>query len=207
MEHVTFSGDVAQELSKSVLYISERCVFRLSKDGLDLEQKRKSAVKSSFMALSAVLIGLHMSEAIAGPLPDPYRTPGWTNPNVTPDNIKRTICRSGWTKTIRPPVRYTNQLKRQQIIEYGFKDKKLAHYEEDHLISLQLGGHPTDPRNLWPEAYAGKCGARVKDVLETRLKRLVCAGELSLLDAQRLIAHNWVDAYRNYVKPLACPGS
>jgi hypothetical protein len=164
-------------------------------------------MKYRLLTLSALLIGLGIGAALAGNLPDPNRTPGWTNPNVTPGNIKQTICKSGWTKTIRPPVSYTNQLKRQQIVEYGFKDKKLAHYEEDHLISLQLGGHPTDPRNLWPEAYAGSCGARVKDVIETKLKRLVCAHELSLWDAQQLIAHNWIEAYRNYVNPNACPGS
>ena len=156
-----------------------------------------------------VLITLHVFLGVdatrAGSLPDFFRTPGWTNPDVTPDNIKQTICKSGWTKTIRPKVNYTNQLKRQQIVEYGLKDKNLKHYEEDHLISLQLGGHPTDPRNLWPEAYAGKCGARVKDVIETKLKRLVCAGELSLWDAQYLIKSNWIEAYQQYVKPLTCP--
>jgi hypothetical protein len=26
-------------------------------------------------------------------------------------------------------------------------------YEEDHLISLEDGGDPTDPRNLFPEPY------------------------------------------------------
>src|SRR3954447_16464956 len=26
-------------------------------------------------------------------------------------------------------------------------------YQEDHLISLEIGGDPTDPRNLWPEPY------------------------------------------------------
>jgi hypothetical protein len=168
---------------------------------------RGDAMKIRLLALSGFLNGLQMGAALAGNLPDPYRTPGWANPNVTPDNIKQSICKSGWTKTIRPPVSYTNQLKRQQIIEYGFNDKRLARYEEDHLISLQLSGHPTDPRNLWPEAYAGECGARVKDVIETKLKRLVCAGELPLWDAQRLIANNWIEAYRNYVKPIACPGS
>ena len=29
----------------------------------------------------------------------------------------------------------------------------ISDYQEDHLISLELGGHPTDPRNLWPEPY------------------------------------------------------
>ncbi len=137
--------------------------------------------------------------------PNWFQTPGATNPDVNQSNIKQTICKPRWTKTIRPPVSYTNNLKRQQIAQYGYADKKLAHYEEDHLISLQLGGHPTDPRNLWPEAYAGKCGARVKDVIETKLKRLVCSGKIMLQEAQSAIASNWVAAYNQFVKPLNCP--
>jgi hypothetical protein len=137
--------------------------------------------------------------------PNWFWTPGATNPGVNQSNIKKTICKSGWTKTIRPAVKYTNNLKRQQIVEYGYVDKKLAHYEEDHLISLQLGGHPTDLRNLWPESYAGKCGARVKDVIETKLKRLVCSGSITLGEAQFAISSNWVTAYNQYVKPLNCP--
>ncbi len=138
-------------------------------------------------------------------LPDPFRNPGLTNPDVTQANIKRTICKSGWTKTIRPPTSYTNNLKRQQIAEYRYRDKKLASYEEDHIISLQLGGHPRDPRNLWPQPYNVTCGARVKDVIETKLKRMICAGDITLIQAQQMIAVNWVAAYSQYVRPLSCP--
>jgi hypothetical protein len=77
--------------------------------------------------------------------PDPTLTPGAINSGVTQANIKSTICVRGYTKTIRPPARYTTALKRQQIKQYGFSDKKLSDYEEDHLVSLELGGHPTDP--------------------------------------------------------------
>jgi hypothetical protein len=27
-------------------------------------------------------------------------------------------------------------------------------FELDHLVPLELGGAPSDPRNLWPEAHA-----------------------------------------------------
>src|SRR4030081_3147458 len=84
---------------------------------------------------------------LAGDLPDSTRTPGVPNPDVTQENIKETVCKAGWTKTIRPKTKYTNDLKVKQIAEYGYSDKSPNAYEEDHLISLQLGGHPTDPRN------------------------------------------------------------
>src|SRR5580704_2308808 len=38
VEHVTFSGDVARKSGKSVLYVTERCVFRLTNDGLELAE-------------------------------------------------------------------------------------------------------------------------------------------------------------------------
>jgi hypothetical protein len=152
----------------------------------------------------ALLVALVGDAASARDLPDRTMTPGVRNPDVASNNIRRTICKSGWTTTIRPPTSFTNRLKMKQIKQYGYADRKLRSYEEDHLISLQLGGHPTDPRNLWPQAYKGRCGARVKDVIETKLKRMVCAGQISLRTAQRMIATNWVAAYKKYANPDGC---
>jgi hypothetical protein len=86
--------------------------------------------------------------------PDLVRTPGAANPDITLDNIHENICNPNWsTKSIRPPVNYTNRLKTEQILEYADADTNPRDYEEDHLIPLELGGSPTDPRNLWPEPY------------------------------------------------------
>lgn len=136
--------------------------------------------------------------ALAAILPT---VPGATNPAVTQANIHQTVCVSGWTKTVRPPVGYTNKLKAQQMKAEGLTDSP-RDYEEDHLISLQLGGSPTSPLNLWPEPYAGPEGARRKDVVEDALKRLVCSGKMPLADAQTAIRTNWIIAYRKYVGPL-----
>src|SRR5215471_19094461 len=89
------------------------------------------------------------------PLPDPSCTPGSYNPNVTQSTIGSTICMSGWTATVRPPTSYTNALKVQGIADYGYSDTNVSDYEEDHLVPLELGGAPRDPRNLWPEPHFG----------------------------------------------------
>lgn len=128
--------------------------------------------------------------------------PGAINPDVSQAVIARTICVPGWTATVRPPVSVTNKIKRKLLASVA--DRNPAHYELDHLVSLQLGGHPSDTRNLWLEPYAGPCGARVKDVLESNLKRRVCKGTLTLKQAQAAIATDWTEAYRHYVGPLSC---
>jgi hypothetical protein len=126
-------------------------------------------------------------------LPDPACTPGTIDPRVTQANIKETICVSGYTLNVRPPVSYTNALKTRQIAEYGFEDTKARDYEEDHLIPLELGGNPTDPANLWPEPGRSP---NPKDAIEGKLHRLVCKGKMSLAEAQYKIRTNWKTALR-----------
>jgi len=132
-------------------------------------------------AVVAVLLALERDRAGASSiLADPVRTPGVLNPDVTQATIRTTICVRGWTDTVRPPTEYTNELKRRQMRAYG-ETGALSSYQEDHLISLELGGHPTDPRNLWPEPYPR---ASQVDTIENDLNRRVCDGSLTLAEAQ-----------------------
>src|SRR5215218_5312211 len=85
-------------------------------------------------------------------------TPGVANPAVTERTLADTICKSGWTRTIRPPSEYTGELK------------------------LEHGGHPTDPRNLWPEPIDR---AEEVDQVENELNDAVCSGRMALEEAQR----------------------
>ena len=136
----------------------------------------------------------------AADLPDPILTPGAANPSVTQDNIHKTICVSGWTSTIRPSVSYTNRLKKQQMAAMHLPGK-MSDYEEDHLISLELGGSPADPKNLWPQPWTGQWNAHKKDVVETELNKQVCSGKLTLAEAQHMISTNWITAYTQLTKP------
>jgi hypothetical protein len=134
----------------------------------------------------------------AGPLsvyPDPLRTPGATNPDVSQGNIGRTICNPAWsTRNVRPVESYTRKLKLQQMREWSLAGSP-TDYEEDHFISLDLGGNPMDPHNLWPEPYKPKPGAREKDVVERYLHARVCSGEMTLSDAQHAIVGDWHRLY------------
>jgi hypothetical protein len=125
-------------------------------------------------------------------LPDQNCTPGVINPSVTQNNLFDTICKSGFTKSIRPSSSYTNKLKKQQIIEYGYFDNNLKNYEEDHLISLELGGDPSSPLNLWPEPHGSP---NEKDRVENYLNDQICSGKMRLDEAQRIISGNWYEIY------------
>jgi hypothetical protein len=127
-------------------------------------------------------------------LPDPRCTPGAIDPAVTQSDIQRTICRTGYTETIRPPESITEPEKRASLKSYG--DRKPLHdYEYDHLVALELGGARNDSRNLWPDPGPIP---NLKDELAGRLRKRVCNGEMALATAQLLIARDWVTAFHRY---------
>ena len=144
------------------------------------------SLRTLLIASAALLLGVAYFKPTGTASKGPYaadlaRTPGVVNPDVAQANIASTICKHGWTRTIRPPTDYTNALKARQMREYGVGGS-MSNYQEDHLISLELGGHPTDTRNLWPEPYPR---ASDMDTIENELNDKVCSGELTLDEAQR----------------------
>ncbi len=119
----------------------------------------------------------------------------------TPGSVRTTdpkeLCPHAHTKAVRHVTRAT---KEAACKEYGIAPAKCtgANYEQDHLISLELGGS-NDLANIWPEPYLPWPGAREKDRLENALHRDVCTGKLSLKSAQEQIRTDWWKAYRKYV--------
>ncbi|WP_406502907.1 hypothetical protein [Streptomyces sp. NBC_00212] len=132
------------------------------------------------------------------PLEDKACTPGALNPKVTTATLKTTICQSGYTSTIRPPASITGAEKAANAKSYGYTGA-LHDAEYDHLVSLELGGDPNDPRNLWvePPSPGHKAGAgpnNPKDSVESKLHTAICSGKVPLAAAQKAIATDWTTA-------------
>jgi hypothetical protein len=122
-----------------------------------------------------------------GKLPDPGCTPGSIDPAVTQADIRSTICKRGWTATVRPPVWQTEQFKYGVAYPaYGASGRT----ELDHLVPLELGGS-NDATNLWPEKPPTP---NPKDKVENVLNHAVCDGRVKLAAAQLAIARDWLTA-------------
>lgn len=71
----------------------------------------------------------------------------------------------------RPPASYTSRLKRAQIAHLGYADTNPRHYQEDHLVSLSIGGNLTSPLNPWPQPIRQ---AKRDDRIEFELYERAC---------------------------------
>ena len=122
--------------------------------------------------------------------PDPSLTPG----DVLDVSVAD-ICAPGYGRRVRD---VPQAVKRQVYARYGVGARAPGEYEVDHLVSLGIGGS-NSVRNLWPQAnWTSPWNARVKDALEDRLHRNVCAGRVDLATAQHEMATDWVAAYQRY---------
>jgi hypothetical protein len=128
-------------------------------------------------------------------LPDPTCNPGAVNPTVTQADIQTTICRSGYTSSIRPPVGITDREKALSAAAYGYTGS-FRTAELDHIVSLELGGASNDARNLFiePNRTGATSTTNPKDSVENALHAAVCSGRTSLSAAQDAVASNWTTA-------------
>lgn len=146
------------------------------------------------MKCLVLVLWMMAGPALGQPLvPDAALTPGaWKVPATS----LKVLCIPGYTRTVRNvPLARRNGV----FLAYGIDPADASAYEMDHLVPLELDG-TNDAGNLWPQSYVTQpLNARRKDVLENKLKRMVCAAEISLGEAQKAIATDWVGAYRKYV--------
>lgn len=116
-------------------------------------------------------------------LPDSIATPGAIDTSDTAVVCHRT------TKTLR---HVTPAMHHAIFAAYGIPWAQHARYEDDHLISLELGGR-NDNTNRWPQPYPQ---AYSKDTVEGWAHRQACRGVLALSYVQRQIADDWAVLYR-----------
>lgn len=120
----------------------------------------------------------------------------YPNRTLTPGDIMSSniteICVSGYSDS----VRNVSQKMRDWIyIEYRLSpDQPADSFEVDHLVPLSIGGS-NDEKNLWPQPRDPRPGYKEKDVLENYYHRQVCDGEMSLAEAQSIMANNWFQGY------------
>ena len=124
-----------------------------------------------------------------GQLPDPRCTPGSIDPAVSRVTIRSTICKRGWTTTVRPPEAQTERFK-YNVAYPAYGTPRSERTELDHLVPLELGGS-NDATNLWPEYPPNP---NPKDKVENALNHAVCGGRVSLTAAQNAIASDWLTA-------------
>ncbi|MBI3618655.1 HNH endonuclease [Candidatus Peregrinibacteria bacterium] len=130
---------------------------------------------------------------VQGPFPDHACTPGAVMTGATVEHV----CTPGYARS----VRNVPQSKKNAVYkEYDIPSHVPGQYEVDHFISLELGGS-NDIANLFPEAASPQPGFREKDKVENYLHQQVCAGAISLPDAQRQISTDWLSVYINEVAP------
>ena len=120
--------------------------------------------------------------------------------DISQSNINETICRKGYTKTVRPSTIYTNGVKKKLLREAGLVEADASLYELDHIVPLALGGHPRKLSNLMLQPWEGSEGAKQKDRLERKMQNMVCRGDIALTNAQHEIGSDWMTAYVRYIK-------
>ena len=191
-------AEIGQERSQWPLAVQTRrlayiwaLVIVVALGGGALYRQFREKIKYESAPAGSALSGLR------GLLPDPNLTPGATRPIAMSD-----ICSAQHDQVVR---NVSNPVRQRVFQEYGMRDSSANSYEVDYLITPGLGGSD-DIRNLWPEPHdAAEWNSYVKDQLEDRLHQLVCSRQITLEEAQREIAMNWISAYKKYFqtdKPL-----
>jgi hypothetical protein len=67
------------------------------------------------------------------------------------------------------------------------------------LVPLCVGGHPSDPRNLWPQPIRGRWTDKIKDQLESSVCRALCRGDMTLQEGQALfLKPDWTKTYLEF---------
>ena len=122
--------------------------------------------------------------------PNPQLTPGSTMPVALED-----LCAPDTPRVAQPiPAAVQHRV----FASYGADPARADAYELDHLVTPELGG-ASATENLWPQPFQGTAwNAYVKDELEQLFHQRVCAGTMTLRQAQQELSGDWIAAYKHH---------
>ena len=119
-------------------------------------------------------------------LPDSYKTPGDTVRAKTEQ-----ICAAGFDGSIKPVPEWART---EALERYGIRPERFSG-DLERLVPASLGGAST-PDNLWPFHAGGGYTLEMKTAFAATLREQVCAGKMSLKDAQNAFKKDWTKAYQ-----------
>ncbi|HEY3597737.1 MAG TPA: hypothetical protein VGL08_09545 [Paraburkholderia sp.] len=114
---------------------------------------------------------------------------------VTQRSAADTICKPGYAETVSPSLDKMMAYKNRLLVERGIDPEDGSVYALDRRVPVVLGGSPDAPANFDLLPWGGHRGERRKELLTAKLKRCVCAGQMSLGEAQTAIAGDWPEQY------------
>jgi hypothetical protein len=122
------------------------------------------------------------------------------NERVTQQSVADTICRLGYADTVSPPLDEMMEYKERLLAQHGIHSGEGTRYALDRRVPIVLGGSPDAPANLGLLPWAGHRGERRKELLTAKLKRCVCAGQITLSEAQAAIGGDWPAVYSRFAR-------
>lgn len=144
-------------------------------------------------ALAAALLVAAPFAARAADVPDDRLTPG----AIASRDVSDICDRTGGSYSKRHRV-WDRQ--RETAAKYGVPWNERRNFEDDDRIPVCLGGDNSSPQNHWMQPGWGAWNYHMKDVLETRACREVCAGRVDLVVAQSWFLGDWRVAYCHEVR-------
>ena len=152
------------------------------------------AARAAFAALLVLLAGCSSAPPKPRPMP-----PEVLNPEVTPANVRETICRPDYVAAQQPGAAERRMVERDLLQRTGTDPELAATFVIDEIVPIGLGGNGHERRNLELQTPRGEYGANNRRALARELQKRVCTGKLDLREAQSMMWNDWHGAYREFV--------
>ena len=110
------------------------------------------------------------------------------------------MCVGGYVNPTYPrPTRssyFSGKPGKQQMCKYSYMELLSKNYQEIRLVPPEVGGNPSDPRNLWPKPPISAWDVARKERSKFVTSRMVCTQEITLAEIQQAISANLIEVWK-----------